>query len=204
MQQARSAPILKVQDLAIAYETRKGDVQAVRNVSFDIRRGETLGIVGESGCGKSTVAFGIVNFLGRNGRITNGRIVFQGQDLVGRSEEELRRLRGDRIAMVYQDPMQALNPSLRIGEQMAEVLIVHRKMKRKEAEERCIQMLQRVYMPDPANVMRRYPRPAAARGHRHGPAQRPRAPHHGRADDGPGRYRGSGGAGPGGGTAKGL
>ncbi len=157
MQQARSAPILKVQDLAIAYETRKGDVQAVRNVSFDIRRGETLGIVGESGCGKSTVAFGIVNFLGRNGRITNGRIVFQGQDLVGRSEEELRRLRGDRIAMVYQDPMQALNPSLRIGEQMAEVLIVHRKMKRKEAEERCIQMLQRVYMPDPANVMRRYP-----------------------------------------------
>lgn len=157
MQQARSAPILKVQDLAIAYETRKGDVQAVRNVSFDIRRGETLGIVGESGCGKSTVAFGIVNFLGRNGRITNGRIVFQGQDLVGRSEEELRRLRGDRIAMVYQDPMQALNPSLRIGEQMTEVLIVHRKMKRKEAEERCIQMLQRVYMPDPANVMRRYP-----------------------------------------------
>ncbi len=157
MQQARSAPILKVQDLAIAYETRKGDVQAVRNVSFDIRRGETLGIVGESGCGKSTVAFGIVNFLGRTGRITNGRIVFQGQDLVGRSEEELRRLRGDRIAMVYQDPMQALNPSLRIGEQMAEVLIVHRKMKRKEAEERCIQMLQRVYMPDPANVMRRYP-----------------------------------------------
>lgn len=157
MQQARSAPILRVQDLAIAYETRKGDVVAVRNVSFEIRRGETLGIVGESGCGKSTVAFGIVNFLGRNGRITNGRIVFQGQDLVGRSEEELRQLRGDRIAMVYQDPMQALNPSLRIGEQLAEVLIVHRRMKRQEAEERCLQMLQRVYMPDPANVMRRYP-----------------------------------------------
>ncbi|MDH7488936.1 MAG: ABC transporter ATP-binding protein [Anaerolineae bacterium] len=157
MQQARSAPILKVQDLAIAYETRKGDITAVRNVSFEIRRGETLGIVGESGCGKSTVAFGIVNFLGRNGRITGGRILFQGQDLVGRSEEELRRLRGDRIAMVYQDPMQALNPSLRIGEQLSEVLVVHRGMKRKEAEERCMQMLQRVYMPDPASVMRRYP-----------------------------------------------
>jgi len=157
MQQARRAPILKVQDLAIAYETRKGDVQAVRNVSFEIRRGETLGLVGESGCGKSTVAFGIVNFLGRNGRITNGRILFQGQDLVGRSEEDLRRLRGDRIAMVYQDPMQALNPSLRIGEQLAEVLVVHRGMNRKEAEERCIQMLHRVYMPDPTSVMRRYP-----------------------------------------------
>jgi len=153
----REVPILRVENLAISYETRYGEVAAVRDVSFEIGRGETLGIVGESGCGKSTVAFGIVNFLGRNGRIVNGRILFQGQDLVNRSERELRRLRGDRIAMVYQDPMQALNPSLRIGDQMAEVLIVHRGMKKDEAEERCIRMLERVYMPDPANVMRRYP-----------------------------------------------
>ncbi|HEY75308.1 MAG TPA: ABC transporter ATP-binding protein [Thermoflexia bacterium] len=153
----REVPILRVENLAISYETRYGEVTAVRDVSFEIGRGETLGIVGESGCGKSTVAFGIVNFLGRNGRIVSGRILFQGQDLVGRSERELRRLRGDRIAMVYQDPMQALNPSLRIGDQMAEVLIVHRRMKKDEAEERCIRMLERVYMPDPANVMRRYP-----------------------------------------------
>ena len=150
-------PILEVKDLAISYETRKGDVPAVRDVSFDIMRGEAHSIVGESGCGKSTVAFGIVNFLGRNGRIVNGRISFQGQNLVDRPQEELRRIRGDRIAMVYQDPMQALNPSMRLGDQMSEVLVVHRDMNQKEAEEKCVEMLERVYMPDAANVMRRYP-----------------------------------------------
>jgi len=113
--------------------------------------------VGESGCGKSTVAFGIVNFLGRNGRIVDGHILFQGQDLVGQAPEELRRIRGDRIAMVYQDPMQALNPSMRLGDQMSEVLIVHRDMEKAAAEEKCVDMLKRVYMADPANVMRRYP-----------------------------------------------
>ncbi len=157
MKDRKDLPILRVENLSVSYATRKGEVPAVRDVSFEVRRGETFGMVGESGCGKSTVAFSIVNFLGPNGRIKAGRIFFQGQDLVGRSERELRHLRGNRIAMVYQDPMQALNPSLRIGEQMAEVLIVHQGLKKAEAEERCIQMLERVYMADPANVMRRYP-----------------------------------------------
>ncbi len=157
MRGPRQVPILEIDRLAVAYETRHGDVAAVRDVSLDIHRAETFGIVGESGCGKSTVAFSIVNFLGRNGKITGGRILFQGQDLVKRSEKELRKLRGDRIAMVYQDPMQALNPSMQLGDQMAEVLIVHRSMKRAAALERCEQMLHRVYMPDPASVMRRYP-----------------------------------------------
>ncbi|MBC8448747.1 MAG: ABC transporter ATP-binding protein [Chloroflexi bacterium] len=152
-----TTPVLDVRNLAISYGTRKGDIPAVRGVNFDIQRGEAYGIVGESGCGKSTIAFGIVNFLGRNGRIVNGEILFQGANLVGRSEKELRRIRGDRIGMVYQDPMQALNPSMRIGDQMSEVLVVHRQMSKAAAEERCIQMLERVYMPDAANVMRRYP-----------------------------------------------
>ena len=150
-------PVLEVKNLAISYQTRKAEVPAVRDVSFEIQRGEAYSIVGESGCGKSTVAFGIVNFLGRNGQIVNGHILFQGRDLVGRSAEELRQIRGDQIAMVYQDPMQALNPSLRLGEQLSEVLTVHRNMPQDEAEEKCIAMLRRVYMPDPENVMRRFP-----------------------------------------------
>jgi peptide/nickel transport system ATP-binding protein len=149
--------VLEVKDLSISYETRKGDVPAVRGVSFEAHRGETVGLVGESGCGKSTVAFGIVDFLGPNGKIIAGSIQFQGEDLVGRSEDELRRLRGNRIAMVYQDPMQALNPSLRVGEQLAEALVFHQNTEQEEAWDRSIEMLKRVHMPDPAIVMDRYP-----------------------------------------------
>ncbi len=150
-------PVVSVRNLGIAYETRKGDIHAVRDVSFDIFRGETLGIVGESGCGKSTVAYGLVNYMGKNGKIARGEIYFQGQPLVGRTQEELRRLRGDQISMVYQDPMTSLNPVLRIGEQMSEVLTVHRGMGEAEARDRCIDMLGRVNMPDPPKVMERYP-----------------------------------------------
>ena len=153
----RGEPVVSVQNVGIAYETRKGDIHAVRDVSFDIYPGETVGIVGESGCGKSTLAYGLVNYLGRNGRISHGDIKFQGESLVGRSPEELRRLRGDRIAMVFQDPMTSLNPVLRVGEQMMEVLTVHKGISEKEAFARCVEMLGQVNMPDPAKVMERYP-----------------------------------------------
>ena len=150
-------PIISVTDLAIAYETRNGDVRAVRDVSFEIFRSLTMGLVGESGCGKSTVAYGLVNYLGRNGKIANGDIVFQGKSLVGRNAEELRKLRGNQIGMVYQDPMTSLNPVMRIGEQMQEVLTVHQSMSQEAAHQRCVEMLTRVYMPSPENVMTRYP-----------------------------------------------
>jgi peptide/nickel transport system ATP-binding protein len=150
-------PVLKLEEVAVAYKVRGGEIEAVQNVSFEICRGETHGIVGESGCGKSTVAWAVLNFLGANGYVKRGSIKFQGQELVGVTGEELRRLRGDQIAMVYQDPMQALNPSMRLGDQMSEVLTVHTGIDKTEAEKRCIEMLERVYMPDAANVMKRYP-----------------------------------------------
>ncbi|MFQ5577398.1 MAG: ABC transporter ATP-binding protein, partial [Anaerolineae bacterium] len=151
------SPILKVDEVAVAYKVRGGEIEAVQNVSFEIGRGEAYGIVGESGCGKSTVAWAILNFLGANGYVKRGSIKFLGQELVGKKGEELRQLRGDQIGMVYQDPMQALNPSMRLGDQMKEVLTVHRGMSDREAEQRCIEMLERVYMPDAANVMKRFP-----------------------------------------------
>ncbi len=149
--------VIKIQNVGISYETRYGDVLAVKDVSFDIHRGETVGVVGESGCGKSTLAYGMVNYLGRNGKISKGDIIFQGQSLVGRSAEELRQLRGNQISMVYQDPMTSLNPVLRIGEQMSEVLTVHRDIEETEARRRCADMLAKVNMPDPVKVLERYP-----------------------------------------------
>ena len=152
-----TVPVLEVEHLSIAYATRAGLVPAVRDVSFSLAPGETLGLVGESGCGKSTVAFGLVSYLGPNGRVTGGDIRFQGQSLLGRTPEALRQLRGDRIAMVYQDPQTSLNPALRIGEQLAEVLTVHRGLSAAAARAQCLEMLARVYMPDPAQVLQRFP-----------------------------------------------
>ena len=150
-------PILEVTDLAISYKTRKRQVPAVRGVNFKVHEQETVGLVGESGCGKSTIAFGILDFLGINGRIVGGSIKFKGEELIGRSKAELREIRGNQISMVYQDPMQALNPSLTIGRQLTEVLTCHQDITLSEARDRSIAMLERVYMPDAAGVMNRYP-----------------------------------------------
>ena len=154
---ADHTPVLEVQNLAIGYRTRQGIVRAVRDISFTLDTGETLGLVGESGSGKSTVAFALVGYLGRTGSVLSGDIRFLGQSLVGRSPRELRQLRGNRISMVFQNPMTSLNPVLTIGDQMSEVLIVHRKVTKEEAYERCRAMLERVYMPDPAAILERYP-----------------------------------------------
>ncbi|MGB9586453.1 MAG: ABC transporter ATP-binding protein, partial [Anaerolineales bacterium] len=149
--------ILKLENLAISYKTRKRVIDAVRDVSFTIERGENLGLVGESGCGKSTVAYSIVNFLGTNGFVRNGNIIFKGEPLQNRPERELRRLRGADISMVYQEPMSALNPTMRVQDQMAESLIAHRGIGKREAYGEVLEALKRVYMPDAEGTMLRYP-----------------------------------------------
>ncbi|MGM0394000.1 MAG: oligopeptide/dipeptide ABC transporter ATP-binding protein, partial [Thermodesulfobacteriota bacterium] len=156
MEHTSDIPVLEVKDLAISYQTRKQLVPAVRGVNFTVRQGQTVGVVGESGCGKSTIAFGILDFLGSNGKVVGGSIKFMGKEMVGTPKAELRKIRGNNISMVYQDPMQALNPSLTIGTQLTEVLTAHTDIGEKEAWKRCIAMLERVHMPDAANVMNRY------------------------------------------------
>ncbi len=153
----RPTPVLEIKDLTIAYKIRGGEIQAVRNINYNIYPGEVFAVVGESGCGKSTVAWAVTNFLGNNGYVKNGSIKLEGQELVNLEKTKLNQLRGNKFTMVYQDPMQSLNPSLRIGLQMKEVLTYHFNMAADEVEKRCLEMLERVHMPDPANVMRRFP-----------------------------------------------
>ena len=149
--------VLDIEDLSITYETRKGDVPAVRHLSLQVRPGGAYGLVGESGCGKSTVAMAVMSYLDRNARIDSGRILFQGKNLLDMSTRELRHIRGNQIAMVYQDPMLTLNPSLQITEQLVEVLTEHRDISKHDAYNHCIEMLHKVKMPDPEQVMTRYP-----------------------------------------------
>jgi peptide/nickel transport system ATP-binding protein len=147
---------LVVRDMDIAYRVRGQDREAVRGVSFRIGRGESFGLVGESGCGKSTIALALVDYLPRNGRVTGGSVVIDGRDLRSLNKAELRRLRSRTVSMVYQDPSRALNPSLRIGRQVAEVFEVSG-LARAEAVDQAEQALARVRISDPGGVMGRYP-----------------------------------------------
>ncbi len=149
-------PVLSVEGLEVVYTTRSGSVRAVRDVSIGISPGSVLGLVGESGCGKSTLAFAVMNYMSANAEATAGRILFRGRDILRMSRREMNRLRGNEIAMVYQDPMAALNPSLRIGPQLTEVLVEHYGASVREARDACIRMLERVRMPDPPAIMERY------------------------------------------------
>jgi peptide/nickel transport system ATP-binding protein len=157
MQQPVHPPVLKVENLDVIYTTRAGTVKAVRDVSFEIWPNDVLGLVGESGCGKSTLALAIMNYVAKNAAVTAGRILFYDEDVCQKSGRELDHIRGNEIAMVYQDPMAALNPSLRISQQLTEVLIEHKGLKSNLARDECLQMLERVRMPDPPAMMERYP-----------------------------------------------
>jgi oligopeptide transport system ATP-binding protein len=150
-------PLLSVEDLHVRFWTRRGTVHAVNGISFDIAPGETLGIVGESGCGKSVTSLAILGLLARNGSVESGKAIFQGRDLIRQSDRALRSIRGREIAMIFQDPMSSLNPVLTIGRQIREALETHFDMDRKEAERTAAEALDRVGIPSAKARIKDYP-----------------------------------------------
>src|SRR6187455_3599508 len=138
-------PLLDVDDLKTYFYTRDGIVRAVDGVSFTVYPGETLAVVGESGCGKSVTSLSILRLIAAPpGKIVNGRLMFQGRDLLGLTEDEMRKVRGNEISMIFQEPMTSLNPVLTIGRQIAEAMVLHRGLGRTEAMARAIEMLRLV------------------------------------------------------------
>jgi oligopeptide/dipeptide ABC transporter ATP-binding protein len=149
--------LLSVDDLRVEFSTRRGTVYAVNGISFDIARGETLGIVGESGCGKSVTSLAVLGLLARNGRVRSGSASFEGRDLIQMNDRALRQIRGREIAMIFQDPMTSLNPVLTIGKQIREALKTHFGLDRKDADARATELIDRVGIPSASSRLRDYP-----------------------------------------------
>ena len=152
-----AAHLLEVNDLQTQFPTRSGLVRAVDGVSFYLDRGELLGLVGESGCGKSITALSVMRLISPPGKIVNGEILFDGKDLLKLSDAEMRQMRGDDIAMIFQDPMTSLNPVFTVGEQIAEALRLHRKLSGREARQATIEAMREVAIPDPGRRFKDYP-----------------------------------------------
>ncbi|MGY9063642.1 MAG: ABC transporter ATP-binding protein, partial [Rhodospirillales bacterium] len=148
--------LLKVENLSVEFQTNDGPVQAVKDLSFELKRGHSLAIVGESGSGKSQTAFSIMGLLAENGR-SSGRVLIEGKDILNLSNSELNAYRAEKMAMIFQDPMTSLNPYLRVSEQMVEVLAHHRGMKKREAMAQAIMMLDAVRIPGAKNRVHMYP-----------------------------------------------
>lgn len=149
--------LLEVKDLVVNFALRGGELTALNNISFAVHKRERLGIVGESGAGKSVAGFSIINLISKPGYIAGGKILFQGKDISSLSSEEVRTLRGNQISMVFQDPMMTLNPVLTIGTQMLETLQAHRNISDKEAEKIAIDKLRQVHIPSPEKRLQQYP-----------------------------------------------
>jgi peptide/nickel transport system ATP-binding protein len=153
-----TAPLLAVEDLKTYFFTRDGIVRAVDGVSFSVARGETLAVVGESGCGKSVTSLSILRLVASPpGRTIAGRVMFEGRDLLPLSAAEMRRIRGDAVSMIFQEPMTSLNPVLTVGRQIREVLTLHRGMSREDAARRALEMLRLVRIPEPERRIEQYP-----------------------------------------------
>ncbi|MDJ0860231.1 MAG: ABC transporter ATP-binding protein, partial [Dinoroseobacter sp.] len=150
-------PILEINNLSISFFTRLREIPAVMDFSCSVQPGEAMGLVGESGCGKSTVALGVMQDLGVNGRIVGGTIKFKGRDLNTMSPEELRKIRGRDIAMIYQEPMASLNPAMKIGKQLMEVPMIHEGVSEEEAYKRALEVVTDVRLPDPERMLKSFP-----------------------------------------------
>ena len=150
--------ILEVKNLSVSFNTYAGEVKALRNVSFSVAKGETLAIVGESGSGKSVTVQTIMKLIPMPpGEIKSGEILFEGEDLVKVSDEKMRHLRGGKIGMIFQDPMTALNPTIRVGKQIMEGILIHKKVSKEEAKKQAIEMLRKVGIPKPKERFYQYP-----------------------------------------------
>ncbi len=156
-ERAHDGPILEIENLSISFFTRLREIPAVMDFSCTVQPGEAMGLVGESGCGKSTVALAVMRDLGRNGRITGGTIRFRGRDLTTMNEAGLRGIRGSQIAMIYQEPMASLNPAMKVGQQLMEVPMIHERVGRAEAWKRALEVVSDVRLPDPERILRAYP-----------------------------------------------
>lgn len=152
-----SDSLLEIENLEAAFQTRRGLAKAVNGVSFRIEKGEIVGVVGESGSGKTVTALSILRLVAPPGRILSGRILFNGKDLLRVSMGEMRRIRGDRISMIFQEPMTSLNPAFTIEDQLIEAILTHRKVGRSEARNRAIEMLRLVEIPAPEKRIKDYP-----------------------------------------------
>ena len=150
-------PILEIDQLSISFFTRLREIPAVMDFSVVVQPGEAVGLVGESGCGKSTVALGVMQDLGVNGSIVGGKIKFKGQDLSKMSPEQLRDIRGNEIAMIYQEPMASLNPAMKVGKQLIEVPIIHEGVSEEDALRIAKEVLIDVKLPDPERILKSYP-----------------------------------------------
>ncbi len=150
-------PILEIENLSISFFTRLREIPAVMDFSVKVQPGEAVGLVGESGCGKSTVALGVMQDLGVNGRIVGGSIKFKGRNLNEMNDEELRDIRGNEIAMIYQEPMASLNPAMKIGKQLMEVPMIHEGVSQEEAYARALEVVTDVKLPDPERILKSYP-----------------------------------------------
>ena len=149
--------LLEVNDLEVKFALRSGDITAIDGVSFSLERGERLGLVGESGAGKSVTGFSIINLISKPGYISKGKIFFEGNEISSYSDEKMRKIRGNRISMIFQDPMMTLNPVFTIGFQMFETLQAHQKISKSDARDIALEKLKKVHIPSPEQRLSQYP-----------------------------------------------